>query len=111
MFRREYTQALNAYKSRLAWADRSLSDSIAYLNAYRMYKTFASGDFFKQHHEYAEKWCVQNFIQYKRILEVDNLIQEFTNRLSYVNIRVPERPNLYRYSHEEQLILKVMFDN
>jgi len=106
MFRRDFSQGLSAYKSRLAWADRSFSDPIAFLNAYKMYKSFDS--VFGNNKQVADKWCKQNFLQYKRILEVDYMIGEIKDRLRHENILVPIRPNLRRKRNEEELILKVI---
>ena len=92
MFRRDFGQGLNAYKSRLAWADRSFSDSIAHLNAYKTFKKFSAE--FDAEHKMADNWCRQNYIQYKRIKEVDYMIGDIVVRLGRENITVPKRPNL-----------------
>ena len=107
MFRREFSKGLEAYKSRLAWADRSFSDPIAYLNAYRMYQAFDQNGIFSDR-LLAEKWCKQNFLQYRRIREAEFLRNELFDRLSRLNIFRPNRPNKTRSDHEEELILKVL---
>lgn len=39
MFMRPFGRRVDAYKSRLAWSDRSFSDLVAYINAYKTYKS------------------------------------------------------------------------
>jgi hypothetical protein len=71
-----------------------------------MYKSFDS--VFGTNKQLADKWCKQNFLQYKRILEVDYMIAEIKDRLRRENIFVPNLPNIRRKRNEEELILKVM---
>jgi hypothetical protein len=71
-----------------------------------MYKSFDS--VFGTNKQLADKWCKQNFLQYKRILEVDYMIAEITDRLRRENIFVPNLPNIRRKRNEEELILKVV---
>ena len=106
MFRRDINQGLNAYKSRLAWADRSFSDAIACLNAYKMYKRWEQD--LGTDDRAKDNWCRQNFIQYRRVRDVDFMFGDILTRLRRENINIPERPNQRRNRHEEELILKVL---
>ena len=97
---------VHTYKSHLSWSNRSLSDSLAYLKAYRMYKTLESK--FNNNTTLAQKWCFKNNIEYQRLLELETLISEITTRLE-MNLKIDL--NFFKRSFykkaEQDLILKV----
>lgn len=97
---------VHTYKSQLSWSNRSLSDSLAYLKAYRMYKTLESK--FNNNTALAQKWCYRNNIEYQRLLELETLISEITTRLE-MNLKIDLnfcRRSFYKKS-EQELIIKV----
>lgn len=97
---------VHTYKSQLSWSNRSLSDSLAYLKAYRMYKTLESK--FNNNTALAQKWCYKNNIEYQRLLELETLISEITTRLE-MNLKIDLnfcRRSFYKKS-EQELIIKV----
>ncbi|XP_054164697.1 ATP-dependent RNA helicase TDRD9-like [Oppia nitens] len=108
IFRKDFNEGLNAYKSRLSWADRSFSDAIALSNAYKIFKKYSVDFEGDRSGKLAESWCRQNFLQYKRLLEVDYMIGDLISRLAYSNIIPPNRPNRKRNRHEDELIVKVV---
>jgi hypothetical protein len=70
-----------------------------------MFKSFE--DTFSGDKNLAEKWCKQNYLQYKRLLEANYMIGDITRRLMADSINLTNRPNRERKRHEEELIIKV----
>ena len=97
---------LHTFKSHLAWSNRSLSDSLAYLKAYRMFKSLESK--FTNSHAAAQKWCFRNNIEYQRLLELETLICEIVSRLE-MNLKIDT--TMFRRTvnkkAEQDLVLKV----
>ncbi|KFM80346.1 putative ATP-dependent RNA helicase TDRD9, partial [Stegodyphus mimosarum] len=110
-FARPFQKALEAYRSRLAWANDTFSDCLAYLNAYKTWREFMSQSRFRQPGGLSEnKWCELNFIQMRRIREVDLLIKEIKSRLANHGIQEHHHhQNIARQSEESKiLMLKVV---
>ena len=98
---------IKGFKAQLSWTNRSLSDSFAYLKAYRMYKTLESN--FNNNSELAQKWCLINNIEYQRLLELETLINEIQTRLE-LNLKINlnlSKGSLYKKT-EQDLIIKVV---
>ncbi|KAJ7352991.1 hypothetical protein OS493_032930 [Desmophyllum pertusum] len=101
-FRREF----DAYSKRMAWSDYSHSDCIAALNAFKEWsmmkrrKGFPRGEI---------NWCKDNMIQPGRIREVEELVNELTDRLKQLNLRTI-RPLHQKASNSQEslLILKLV---
>ncbi|KAI1295393.1 ATP-dependent RNA helicase TDRD9 [Halotydeus destructor] len=106
MFDKPLTRNLNPYKSRLAWADRSFSDPLAYLNAYKMFEKYSS--FVDGNREKLETWCRSSFIQLKRIKEVGDLIADLKRRLSRINIEAVDSPNRPSDPIHDEIIFKMV---
>lgn len=103
---KKYHDPIYAYKSTLSWSNETFSDSLAFLKAYKMFKTLES-TFYSN--SFAENWCLRNNIDYFRLLELDTLVSEITARLKY-NLKIsvnPQRISLYK-KHEQDLMLKVV---
>ncbi len=79
---------LRSYRAHFEWADRSLSDSLAYLRAYRMYKTVE--ETFGGVASRAQRWCARHELDYHRLLEMETLVHEVINRLE-MNIKINSR--------------------
>ncbi|KAJ6218490.1 hypothetical protein RDWZM_009647 [Blomia tropicalis] len=98
---------IHTFKSYLSWSNHSLSDSLAYLKAYRMYKTLESK--FANNSQMAQKWCFQNNIEYQRLLELETLIEEIKIRLqSNLKIDIDFSSRSVYKKAEQDLILKVI---
>lgn len=111
MFRRQFGNEMESYKSRFAWSDRTFSDCIAYMNAFKTFDSIQSSGHFGENRNSMVDWCKRNFLQLKKIKEIQILKDELTTRLRHNFIHVPPRPNLKRNSSEEELILKVKYLN
>ncbi|RWS11290.1 putative ATP-dependent RNA helicase TDRD9-like protein, partial [Dinothrombium tinctorium] len=107
MFSRPYGKEIEAYKSKLAWADRTFSDPLAYWNAFRFYRELCCLNILKNTTDKIE-WCNKSYIQYKRLRDVGILYEEIIKRLSDINIRVPIRPNQQVDISRRELVLKVV---
>ncbi|KAL9952201.1 hypothetical protein ACROYT_G039416 [Oculina patagonica] len=100
-FRKEF----DSYSKKMAWSDYSHSDCIAVLNAYKEWnmlkrrKGFSRGE---------GKWCQENMIQPGRIREVEQLVEELTNRLKDLNLRTIRPLHQKATTQESLLILKLV---
>lgn len=106
-FMKNPSDPIASYKSQLSWANRSLSDSLAYLKAYRMYKTLEGK--FHNNATLGQRWCQRNNIEYQRLLELETLVYEVISRLE-MNMKIDIKMNsrtCYR-KYEQDLILKVI---
>ena len=60
---------IRAYASKLVWADRSFSDCIAIVNAYRMWKRHHHDGYFNKpldsYKNLENEWCYHRFLQQK----------------------------------------------
>ncbi|GIX99928.1 ATP-dependent RNA helicase TDRD9 [Caerostris darwini] len=108
-FARPFQKLLDAYRSRLSWADSTFSDCICFLNAYQTWKTLSIQGQFKRPGGLREnEWATLHFIQMKRIKEVDLLVKDIKKRLEYFHIVLGSKP---RYEDNEEsniLILKMV---
>lgn len=107
-FSKSFDDTIRAYKARLAWTERTFSDPIAYWYAYRTFWDMVSAGIFESRSAKAKTWCRVNFIQYARLQDVINLVDELRKRLTSAGIQSEKRPNLIRDKFEDQLILKVV---
>ncbi|XP_036006659.1 ATP-dependent RNA helicase TDRD9 isoform X1 [Fundulus heteroclitus] len=102
-------QQLAGYRSRLAFARGSQSDSIAFVNAFRAWhsaKTIGQ----LRHPKDELSWGKENFIQIKRIREVAELYKDLKKRVSQFNMHVPEdAPSPDPTSiHRQKFILQIV---
>ncbi|GFR02577.1 ATP-dependent RNA helicase TDRD9 [Trichonephila clavata] len=108
-FARPFQKTLDAYKSRRAWADNTFSDCLSYLNAYRTWKRLADQGHFHRPGGLPEpRWAKLNFIQLKRIKEVNLLVKDIKARLRRLNIHSDAR---FRFLNNEEpniIILKMV---
>ncbi|XP_029835089.3 ATP-dependent RNA helicase TDRD9 [Ixodes scapularis] len=106
MFSRPFQKLIEAYKSRLAWADGSFSDCLAMLQAYKLWQKFKLEGAFSRRNGVDERaWARQNFLQYKRLVEIERLVDELKKRLVTFNIRTDPRPNIRGVDDNEHLVI------
>ena len=106
MFSKPFDLELDAFKSKLAWADDTFSDMFAYLKAFEYYEQFKS----VTHNEKSLKsWCRMNYIQKKRIDEVGALYDELRKRITDAGLCVDPPPNIIIEAGEREMILKIAF--
>lgn len=97
MFSKPFQKLLEAYKSRLAWSDGSFSDCLAMLQAYKTWKDIKRDAHFDRRGGINEKaWAAQNFLQLRRLREIELLVDELAKRLQTFNIRPARQPNRLR---------------
>ncbi|GFW11949.1 ATP-dependent RNA helicase TDRD9 [Trichonephila clavipes] len=108
-FARPFQKTLDAYKSRRAWADNTFSDCLSYLNAYRTWKQLSLQGQFKRPGGLPElQWAKLNFIQLKRIKEVDLLVKDLKARLGRLNIHSDSRHRFLNIEESNIIILKMV---
>ncbi|XP_077997158.1 ATP-dependent RNA helicase TDRD9-like [Glandiceps talaboti] len=112
-FSQPFRAQLDAYRSKMAWADWSFSDLIAMLNAYKAWEEGVQSGEFRRTGQAEVQWGRKNLIQIKRIKEVAELAKELKERLARHNIRVPRGPNMERNMYitdpvQDLLILKLV---
>ncbi|XP_077537769.1 ATP-dependent RNA helicase TDRD9-like [Haemaphysalis longicornis] len=106
MFSRPFQKLIEAYKSRMAWADGSFSDCLAMLKAYKVWQEMRQQGAFSRRGGLNEReWASRNFLQLKRLLEVDRLVLELRRRLSRFNIFGVERPNQAPVSLDQHMVV------
>ncbi|KAH3857352.1 hypothetical protein DPMN_099959, partial [Dreissena polymorpha] len=112
IFAQPFKQRLDAFKHKLEWADESNSDSIAILNAYKLWEHKRErGEFRRQGGGGEMGWCKNHFLQLKNMKEVSELVKELTKRLEKFNILRPKQEPLYKAQFtedQEKLLLKVV---
>ncbi|KAG8222127.1 hypothetical protein J437_LFUL002124 [Ladona fulva] len=90
VFSTPFQERLKAYVSKLTWANSSCSDCVAFLNAYKLWRTSKMNGFFNRMAGDNERgWARRNFIQLKQMLEVDALVKDLTFRLRKMGIEEP----------------------
>ncbi|GBM12802.1 ATP-dependent RNA helicase TDRD9 [Araneus ventricosus] len=108
-FARPFDKALDAYRSRRSWADGTFSDCLCFLNAHRVWKQLSTqGQFRRPGGITEDKWCENNYIQKKRIKEVNLLVKDIQVRLERLNIFVDRRERFANAEESNTLILKMV---
>ncbi|XP_045453165.1 probable ATP-dependent RNA helicase spindle-E [Melitaea cinxia] len=107
IFSSPFRERLNAYNSRLTWADGSTSDCIALLNVYRVWSHLRQQKYFKQQGTSEVQWARRFFVQVRALREVDDLSRELRSRLAREGID-PAQPTSPWSQHELPLVLKVI---
>lgn len=106
MFSRPFQKLIEAYKSRLAWANGSFSDCFAMLYAYKLWQKFKlDGAFSRRGGVDETSWARLNFLQYKRLVEIERLVDELKKRLSMFNIHTDPRPNIRDVDDDKNLVI------
>ncbi|KAM3962437.1 tudor domain containing 9 protein spindle E [Aphomia sociella] len=107
IFSSPFRERLNAYNSKLTWADGSTSDCIAFYNVYRVWYHLRQQNFFKQQGNSESQWALQFYVQVRALRELDELVRELRVRLSREGIE-PLKGNSPWDKHEISLVLKII---
>ncbi|XP_077411546.1 ATP-dependent RNA helicase TDRD9 [Vanacampus margaritifer] len=102
-------QQLAGHRSKLAFAQGSQSDSIAFVNTFKAWLSSKNqGQLRNMKDELV--WGKENFIQIKRIREVAELYFELKERVQQFNMHVPQnsQPSDYTSIHTQKFILQVV---
>ncbi|XP_012544435.2 probable ATP-dependent RNA helicase spindle-E [Bombyx mandarina] len=81
VFNSPFRERLNAYNSKLTWADGSTSDCIALLNVYKVWNHLRQQQQFKQQGSEVQ-WSRRFFVQVRALRELDDMVRELRLRLS-----------------------------
>uniref|UniRef100_A0A3Q3RJQ9 ATP-dependent RNA helicase TDRD9 n=1 Tax=Mastacembelus armatus TaxID=205130 RepID=A0A3Q3RJQ9_9TELE len=102
-------QQLAGHRSKLAFAHGTLSDSIAFINAFKAWDSARKKGQLRQLKNEMD-WGKENFIQIKRIKEVAELYEDLKRRVSQFNMHVPDdvQPLDYTSMHMQKFILQVV---
>ncbi|XP_077477915.1 ATP-dependent RNA helicase TDRD9 isoform X2 [Stigmatopora argus] len=103
-------QQLAGHRSKMAFAQGSQSDSIAFINTFKAWlRAKKLGQLRNKKDERA--WGKENFIQIKRIQEVAALYEDLKKRVEQFNMFVPENTTKhkdYTSTHTQKFILQVV---
>ncbi|KAL1461994.1 hypothetical protein WDU94_013849, partial [Cyamophila willieti] len=106
-FSTPYREEMDAYCSKLIWADSTCSDLIAFLNLYKVWHGQKARGFFVRSRGPSEsRWARQNFVQLSSLREIEKLFTDIMNRLRRHEIR-PDPENVPA-DHERPIILKIL---
>lgn len=97
-----------SYETQLDWSKGTESDLFVSLNCYKAFKSLkedrGKGD------RWLAAWCNKNFLDERKLQDVDAMVTEIEDRLKNVNILTSlERPNLDRDANMDYLMLKLAF--
>ncbi|XP_034834084.1 probable ATP-dependent RNA helicase spindle-E [Maniola hyperantus] len=107
VFSSPFRERLNAYNSKLTWADGSTSDCIAILNVYKVWNHLRQQNYFKQPGNSEVSWARRFYVQIRSLRELDDMVKEIRMRLSREGIDPNTRISPWN-KHEQPLILKVI---
>nr|XP_026494263.1 probable ATP-dependent RNA helicase spindle-E [Vanessa tameamea] len=107
VFSSPFRERLNAYNSKLTWADGSTSDCIALLNVYKVWNHLRQQKYFKQQDTNEVQWARRFYVQVRALRELDDMVRELRQRLSREGIEA-SKGNSPWSKHELPLVLKVI---
>ncbi|KAJ0173644.1 hypothetical protein K1T71_010793 [Dendrolimus kikuchii] len=107
LFSSPFRERLNAYNSKLTWADGSTSDCIAFLNVYKVWNHFRQQQYFKQPGNNEVQWARRFYVQVRALRELDDMVRELRVRLSRENIDSTKQISPWA-RHEIPLVLKII---
>nr|XP_020446743.1 putative ATP-dependent RNA helicase TDRD9 isoform X2 [Monopterus albus] len=100
-------QQLAGYRSKMAFARGTPSDSIAIVNAFKAWDASKkSGQL--RHPKDETNWGKENFIQIKRIKEVSELYEDLKKRVSQFNMHVSLNAQPLGSEHRQKFILQMV---
>ncbi|ESP02791.1 hypothetical protein LOTGIDRAFT_110746, partial [Lottia gigantea] len=111
VFAKPFKAKLDAYRHKHGWADCTLSDCLAILNAYKVWEEKKKMHEFRRTGQSEKRWGELNFIQIRRINEVAELAKEIEQRLQRFSIEKPrQRPHFKDdiKDPQERLLLKIV---
>uniref|UniRef100_A0A1B6GC48 Probable ATP-dependent RNA helicase spindle-E n=1 Tax=Cuerna arida TaxID=1464854 RepID=A0A1B6GC48_9HEMI len=86
LFSEPFRMRLEAYNNKLLWADASESDSIAYLNAYVVWRNLTGIGKFNRSKASEDAWARKYMLQIKHLREVAKQEEDIKKRLKSFNI-------------------------
>ncbi|CAH2094465.1 unnamed protein product [Euphydryas editha] len=107
VFNSPFRERLNAYNSKLTWADGSTSDCIALLNVYKVWNHLRQQKYFGHQGTSEVQWARRFFVQVRALRELDDMVRELRARLAREGIE-PAQGNSPWHKHELPLVLKVI---
>ncbi|XP_044735251.1 probable ATP-dependent RNA helicase spindle-E [Chrysoperla carnea] len=111
VFSTPFKEGMNAYNSKLSWADGSCSDLIAILNVYKVWRNHTQGTVFttntKSKREQIAAWGRRHYLQHRVLDEMHQLILEIKTRLKSFNI-IEHHGGVQWKEIEKPLVLKVV---
>lgn len=109
IFNTRFKERLEAYNSKLTWADSSCSDLIASLNAYQVWRRETTMGKFLNSHESEKKWADRFSLQLSGLREIAKLEDEVRKRLKAFKIEQIVGHNCVKWKETEKpLILKIV---
>lgn len=107
IFRKDYNGDLDDYKRKLIWADGSGSDLIAMLNAYKLWQFQKEQGKFKTPKD-EKNWCRTHSLEQKSLLEMLQLVEEITSRLTDLNLKELTGSKAVKWEENRKpLVLKI----
>ncbi|XP_026315205.1 probable ATP-dependent RNA helicase spindle-E [Hyposmocoma kahamanoa] len=107
LFSNPFRERLNAYNSKLTWADGSTSDCIAFLNVYKVWTHLRQQQYFRQQHGNEVQWARRFYVQIRSLKELDDLVRELKLRLSREGIDISKEGSPWD-KNELALVLKII---
>ncbi|KAK7866118.1 hypothetical protein R5R35_011634 [Gryllus longicercus] len=109
MFSSPFQERMAAYDSKLMWADSSCSDSIAFLNAFNVWRSSKERGMFGPNGQKEESWARRYYLQLRALRETATLVRELRERLERMGITETKGYGRVSWSREESpLILKIV---
>ncbi|KAJ2944742.1 hypothetical protein O0L34_g1630 [Tuta absoluta] len=107
IFSSPFRERLNAYNSKLTWADGSTSDCIAHYNAYKVWNFLRQQQHFKQQRQNEAQWARRFYLQVRALKELDDLVRELKMRLSREGIELQQTSSPWE-KQEQTFALKLV---
>ncbi|XP_047033671.1 probable ATP-dependent RNA helicase spindle-E isoform X1 [Helicoverpa zea] len=107
LFNSPFRERLNAYNSKLTWADGSTSDCIAFLNVYKVWTVLRQQQFFRAAGQSEPQWARRFYVQARALRELDELARDLRRRLATVGIDPPNGKSPWN-KHELALLYKIL---
>ncbi|CAD0203892.1 unnamed protein product [Chrysodeixis includens] len=106
LFSSPFRERLNAYNSKLTWADGSTSDCIAFLNVYKVWSHLRAQQHFRSATPEAA-WARRLYVQARALRELHELERDLRRRLAALHIDSPHGKAPWN-RHELALLYKII---
>lgn len=107
IFSSPFRERLNAYNSKLTWADGSTSDCIAFLNVYKVWAHLRQQQHFRAPNQQESVWARRFYVQARALRELDEMVRDLNRRLSTIGIEAPEGKSAWS-KNELPLVYKIL---
>lgn len=105
IFSNPFTERLKSYDSKLTWADGCMSDPIAYLNAYKVWKHSRQQNYFSRSENAEVLWAKRFCLQIKTMNEIAALEMEIKKRLQKMHICSLSGAHGFKWTEGEKKLL------